>query len=259
MHRGGIIVNIKTASKYQINDYKKSIKIYYLVIMLIIVFFTVLDKVWGNEGNGSYNGFETSAIIFLFICGLNSFKGTFFMMLQNGVSRKSMFIGNSLSILTVGMVMAVLDRVISVSANLISKVIGGLAYVGFYDLAYSNRSAELNSIVFQLEAILITCIIYTTATVVGYFVTILYYRMNTALKVIVSIGVPASILFIIPLIDSMIFDGKIIAFTGKFFSFIFGGPEGNPNPYNILLVCVIGIIIVQGLTWLLVRKAVDKN
>lgn len=252
-------MNIKAATKYQLFDYKKSLKIYYLVIMLIIVFFTVLDKVWGNEGNGNFNGFETSTIIFLSICGLNSFKSSFLMMLQNGVSRKSMFIGNSLSILAVGMVMAVLDRVISVTANLISKAIGGLAYVGFYDLAYSNRCAELNNIVFQLEAILITWIIYTTATAAGYFITILYYRMNTALKVIVSIGVPASILFIIPLIDRMVFDGKIISFMGKFLVFIFGGPDGKPNPYNILLVCVIGTIIVQGLTWLLVRKAVDKN
>ena len=259
MHKGGIIVNIKAATKYQLNDYKKSLRVYYLVILLVITFLTLLDTIWGGNGDGTYNGFESSSIIFLFICGLNSFKTTFLMMLQNGTSRKSMFIGNITSILTVSFAMSVLDRILSLFANIIGNAIGGLSYSGLFDLLYSHRLENLNSFVFQLEIILLTWMVYTAVTIGGYFITILYYRMNTALKVIVSVGVPASILFIIPLLDYMVLDGKISALRNKFIYFIFGEPGANANPYSLLLACLLGIIIVQGLSWLLIKRAVDKN
>lgn len=252
-------MNIIAATKYQLNDYKKSMKIYYFVIMLIIIFFSVLDKMWGSEGNGTYNGFETSTAIFLFVCGLNSFKGTFLMMMQNGISRKSMFLGNTLSILTASFVMSILERILSFLANTIGNAIGGLSYNGLFNVAYGYRLDSLNSFAFQLELILVTWMVYATATLAGYFITILYYRMNTTLKVIVSVGVPASILFIIPLLDSMVFKGKLRALLNKLLTFIFGEPGGHANPYNMMLLCIIGSIIALGLSWLLLKKAVDKN
>lgn len=253
MHKGGSILNIKATTKYQLNDYKKSIKIYYFVIILIIVFFSVLDKMWGNDGDGAYNGFETSTAIFLFICGLNSFKGTFLMMIQNGVSRKSMFIGGTITILTTSMVMAVLDRFISSFANFISLAFDSLLYTGLFDMLYSYRLETHSSFIYQLELFLVTWMVYIVATAVGYFITILYYRMNKALKIFISIGIPVSVLFILPTLDTMVLDGWIDSLIVKFFSFIFERPSG------MILVCVLGSIIVLGLSWLLVRKAVDKN
>jgi len=211
-------VNIKAASKYQLKDYIKSLKIYYLVILLVIIFFTLLDKVWGGGGNGSYNGFEVTTAIFLFICGLNSFKITFLMMIQNGVSRKSMFISNAISILTASFLMAVLDRIMLLLVNTIGNAIGGISYNGLFDALYGYRldsHNSFNSFVVQLEIILATWMVYIVATVAGYFITTLYYRMNTTLKVIVSVGVPASVLFIMPLLDSLIFKGKISTFLDK--------------------------------------------
>ena len=259
MHEGGIIVNIKAATKYQLIDYIKSIKTYYFVILLVIIFFTLLDKVWGGGGDGSYNGFEVTTSIFLFVCGLNSFKTTFLMMMQNGISRKSMFISNAISILTASFLMAVLDRIMLLLVNTIGNTLGGLSYSGLFDAAYGYRLDSLNSFVFQLELILLTWMVYTVATVAGYFITTLYYRMNTALKVIVSVGVPASILFIIPMLDSMVFKGNISTLLNKIFSFIFGVPGGGAKPYNLILLCVLGSIIALGLSWLLVKRAVDKN
>lgn len=250
-------MNIKATTKYQLREYKKSLGSYYLIVLLIVVLFTVLDRMWGSEGSGSYNGFEFATIIFLFICGLNSFKGTFLMMMQNGISRKSMFIGASITFLSVSMLMSVIDRVIAMVVDLITKAIGGLSYEGFYDLVYSHRMPK--GILFELEGILVTCAMYAAAVTAGYFITTLYYRMNKALKVIVSVGVPVTLFFILPLVDSMFFNGIIGDLVLKLFYFIFGDFHGKANPYNMLLVCIISSIIALGLSWLLVKRAVDKN
>lgn len=252
-------MNIKATSKYQLNDFKKSLSTYYLVILLIIVFITVVDRIFGSNGSGNYNGFEFATVVFLFICGLNSFKDTFLMMLQNGVSRKSMFIGSSITFLSVSVLMTILDRAIASFGNLISNAIGGLSYTGFYDIIYSHRKLELNGLSYQLEALFITWMIYAAAVIVGYFITTLYYRMNKALKIIVSAGVPVTILFILPLLDSMVLGGKISVGVIKFFEFTFGSPGGKANPYNMLIVCIITIIAALLFSWLLVKRAVDKN
>lgn len=252
-------MNIKATTKYQLSDLKKSLGTYYLVILLVVVFFTLIDKLWGNDGSGTYNGFEFTTIIFLFVCGLNSFKGNFLMMIQNGISRKTMFIGASITFLSVSMFMSIIDRGLAIFIDLITKSIDGMYFKGFYDIIYSHRMASLSGILFELEAIFITFMMYIAAILAGYFITTLYYRMNKALRVIVSVGVPVTIIFILPLTDGMVFNGGIGNLISKLFAFIFGESGSNPSPYNMLLVCAVGSIIALGLSWLLVKKAVDKN
>ena len=105
-------MDIKATTKYQINEYIKSIKIFYLVVILVIALFGVLINTSASSNFRSTGGIEGSAMIFLFILGLNSFKETFLMMLQNGTTRKSMFIGRLLTISVTSVFMAVVDRFI---------------------------------------------------------------------------------------------------------------------------------------------------
>lgn len=249
-------MNIKVATKYQINEYAKAIKTYYLIVILVMAFFGAVSML-NKTGSSGFSGIEGSSMIFLFILGLNSFKDTFLMMLQNGITRKSMFIGRIITIFATGFKMAVIDRFIVNLGGLLNDMSDRITFKGMFESFFAERAESLNIVLFNLEVILITASVYIAAMVAGCFITTAYYRMSKMLKIAVSIGVPTSILIVLPMLDSAVFKGKIAVTMGKFFGFIFGGRTGNP--YNLLLSCVVFAVIGLGLTWLLIRKAVEKN
>lgn len=250
-------MNIKAATKYQIKEYIKSIKIFYLVVALVIALFGVLVITTSSSSFTSTAGIEGSAMIFLFILGLNSFRETFLMMLQNGITRKAMFIGRLITILTTSVLMAVADRFIVNIGGLLNDMSESFQISGMYEMIFDKRAESLHIIVMNLEAILITIGVYAAAMVTGYFITTAYYRMSKVLKLVVSIGLPTSLFILLPVLDFAVFGGRVSVAFGKFFEFVFGGKIGNP--YNLLLTCMLIVIVGIGLAWLLIRKAVDKK
>lgn len=250
------MMDIIVATKYQLKEYIKSVKIFYLVRALVITFFGVISiSESGNFENSI--GVEGSTIIFLFILGLNSFRETFLMILQNGSTRKAMFIGRLITILITSVFMAVLDRFIVNVVGLLSDLSVSNLVNGIYESLYEKRAGSLHIVVMNLEAILISIGIYAAVMVAGYFITTAYYRMSKIMKIVVSIGVPISFVILLPVLDSLVFGGRVSVVLGRFFRLVFGGKAGNP--YNLLLTCILFIAAGVGLTWLLIRKAVEKN
>jgi len=209
------------------------------------------------RGNGTYTlgGYEFLTCIFLFIVGISSFKEIFLMMLQNSISRKTMFISKLITILGMSFALAVLDRIIILVGSLLTNITENIEIYGFYDRAFKARMASLNQVLSNLEAIFITIFVYMAVTLTGYFIGVAYYKMNKTLKLIVSIGVPATVFVFLPIFDSMFFGGNLAKFILKAIQFIFNGI----NPYNLLLVCSGVITVCIVLCWLLVRKAVGKR
>lgn len=153
--------------------------------------------------------------------------------------------------------MAVIDRIIVNLAGLLNNIIDRFYISGMYEMIFEKRANSLNVFAMNLEAILTTLAVYTVAMIGGYLITTAYYRMNKALKIIVSIGVPLLFFILLPLLDTTIFNGKIFIAIEKIMKFVFGGETGNP--YNLLLSCVLIVVVGVGLSWLLIRKAVEKN
>ncbi len=250
-------MNLKAATKYQIYDYIKSIRIFYLVVFLVIVFFGTIASVSSSGNFQGMGSIEWSAMIFLFVLGLNSFKETFLMMLQNSTSRKMMFISRLITIGITSASMAVIDRIIVNLAGLISNANERFEIGGMYEMLFDKRAASMNIVLLNLEAILITITVYVAAIIAGYFITTAYYRMNKLWKTVVSIGLPSTFLVLLPLLDVAAFDGKVSAAIQKIIIFVFGGKTGNP--YNLFLSCILFSAVGIGLSWLLIRKAVEKN
>lgn len=245
-------MRVKSVIKYQSHDYIKAARGYYLTFIGITVFFGLILR-----GRGTYTigGYEFLTCIFLFVVGLSSFKEFFLMMLQNSISRKTMFISKLITILFMGLILAVSDRIIILIGKLLSNISENIEILGFYDRVFKSRMSLLNPVVSNLEAIFITIFTYIAVTLVGYFVGINYYKMNKTLKLFVSIGVPATLFVLLPLFDSMFFGGNLSKFILKAIQFIFNGK----NPYNLLLVCVGVIAVCIVLCWLLIRRAVGKD
>ncbi|TAH65516.1 MAG: hypothetical protein EWM47_11135 [Anaerolineaceae bacterium] len=251
------MMNIKAATKYQLNEYIKSVRIFYLVVILVTLFFGGIVNFGDSSNVNMMGGTEMSTAIFLFVLGLNSFKETFLMMLQNSTTRKTMFVSRLIAVLATGVSMAIIDRFIISFAKLFTYVNENYQVSGMYEMVFQNRAESLHTVIMNLEAILITIGVYIAAIIAGYFITTAYYRMNKILKVAVSVGVPVTLFFLLPIIDMSVYDGKISRAIGKLFAFVFGGESGNP--YNLLISCLLFSVVGIGLSWLLIRKAVEKN
>ena len=131
-------MNMKAAVKYQLNEFKYSVIIYYIVIACIMTFTFIMF--FATKSQSESNGFEVATLIFLFVCGLNSFKENFRFFLQNGSSRKKLFVSQMLSMLVVSAGMSVVDRGICLVGQGVSSLSDKFTYRGFLDLIYTSHA-----------------------------------------------------------------------------------------------------------------------
>lgn len=250
-------MNLKTATLYQVKDYKNSVLIYYLVVVSVVTFFLITISVGDSSNFTSTGGIESATSIFLFVAGLNSFKESFLMLMQNGISRKTMFISRVISVGILSVIMACTDRILIFLMGLVNTGNGRFEISGLYEHFFAEHAAGRNVLQRGVEGILLAIVLYLASVAFGYFITAAYYRMSKALKIAVSVGVPVGIFLVLPVIDATVAGGRIGRFIAKALRFIFC--FGEADPYNLILSCIGVFIVFFTLSWLLVRKAVEKN
>lgn len=253
-------MNLKASLKYQLSDCRNPIIIFYIVIaaLLTLAFTTHILFSDMYSGTTSMNGMGLAATIFIFIAGMNSFKETFRMFLQNGVSRRTLFISQLLSGLIVSFIMTVIGSIYTIIGKSLAAHFDRLYFRSFIEMIYSDRYAsESVSIQMLIESLLFYTMMLTAALMAGYFITVLYYRLNKGGKIAVSVGVPVFLFILLPIIDTL-FGGfaiysaliKIALSVSDFY---------QTSPYCGLLINTLVFILFSGLSWLLMRKAAAKN
>ncbi|HPZ21907.1 MAG TPA: hypothetical protein PKV05_02630 [Bacillota bacterium] len=245
---------MKSAMIYQIAEMKKSLLIYYAIMLfLLLASFLTTEVFFHFSANGTtINGIEISSMIFIFVCGLNSFKEPFRMFLQNGLSRKTLFLSYLCSLLPVSGVMAIIDT----SIGAIGRSLGSYqsAFHEFYRQYFpAVGPGQVFIVVFALSLML-----YTTSALTGYFITSLYYRMSKGLKLLVSIGVPVLLIIVLPIVDMGYANGVISRSIGEIL-LLASGVKAGYNPLYPLGSCIILSSVLAGLTYLLQRRAVIKE
>jgi hypothetical protein len=251
-------MNLNASIKYQVNENKSSIIIYYIVILAVIllsmtghIFFPNVIVISGNT-----NGFELSTMIFLFIAGMNSFRETFCMLVQNSISRKTIFITRLISTGIIGAGMALADRLLVSIGKLLQPDNPSFAITSLHEALYQRNAGGFGNAV---EGLLFATVSYITVWLLGYFITVGYYRMSKGGKITVSIAVPVSLFVVLPILDDTVFQGGIGRFLGRLASFLFGFSGATPNPYAGMLSLLLISAAFSGFAWLMIRKAVVKN
>ncbi|HHX60064.1 MAG TPA: hypothetical protein GX707_04910 [Epulopiscium sp.] len=241
----------KKAIKYQMFEMKKAIITYY-GIMLAMYMIPIIFLSVGTSG-GRVSGMETTTVVFLFIIGLNSLKETFGMFLQNGLSRKTLFYSYTIKTMIVSMIMALISNI---SGTL------GEAFYNFDSLfmqIYRGRYlTEISPLVRFIDTFLWMTFLYMVAAMLGYFIIILYYRMNDKLKIIVSVGVPTFFIIGIPLIEYNWTNGAISRGIFSFVAYTSGYTNGY-NPYYFMATSAVVLVVLGGLSYLLLKKAIVKT
>jgi hypothetical protein len=255
-------MNLNLSVKYQLHDSKKPLVVFYSVLFLstlIIILLTGFSKNSVVSVKGSLQGLEMASAVFLFVAGLTSFREIFRLFVQNGVSRKALFLGRLITVACISMGMSLIDNMAARFFRAILPAGGRLEYMSLFEMLYGSRYASRSSGFLRLfEGILLMFTIYVGLSMIGYFITTLYYRMQKGTKIAVSIGVPAFLFILLPMVDSYVFGGALGRAIEKFLLFAFGFLNGA-NPYYAMVTMLLIFAVFSGLSWLLVRKAVVKD
>lgn len=249
--------------KYQLRTYKFPLIRFYIAIAAIMamLFLSARKFFGGNEiaGSMTISSMEFATIIFLFICGMAAFKETFELWIQNGVTRKTAFISKMYSMVILGTIMAVLDRGLFWAENQVVAPYESLSIHNMFDTMYSIRYAHgaVHTIFQQIEMLLFSICLYICILTIGYFLTILFYRVSSRLKILIAVGLPVGIFIVIPMMDAMIFQGAFTNALAKAASFAFGLQHGG-NPYFGMVTCLLGAALLGTGSWLLIRRATVK-
>lgn len=248
-------LQIKTPLKYQLNNYKHVILIMYLCVYLITLLIFILHRL-----NFSVSGsnFELVSATTVFVVGLNSFKDHFKFFSANGVSRKSQFFSTVAALGILSAIFALIDTInnilfahFTVNSTLFLQIYG--SRFGF-DIS-KNHIHTMPQIV--LETFLWLVFFYFFLSIVGLFITTLYYRMNKGLKIAVSIVVLV-LLNTLPALDLYLSGGKVSSFLVSAGNAAMGFSNGY-NPYIGMCSMLIFAVIFAALDFLLARKAAIKK
>lgn len=255
----------KSAVTYQLIDMKKPVFIFYVILLCILIFGFIVPRgnmvsINGSSGNGSsgFSGIEFATVIFLFVCGLNSFKELFRLFMQNGISRKTIFVSRIATMLAVCTGMAVIDKIVLVLGKFISGINLRIIYKGLFEMIYAKQVNQISSLQMHFEGFFFNLCLYLAAMSIGYFITIGFYRMNKTAKIVVAISVPMVLFSGIPFLDAALLNGVMMNALHNASSFAFGFQNGG-NPYFGIVTLLLISTVFCIFSWLMVQRAVIKD
>ncbi len=180
----------KSIVKYYLYELKNSILTFYFIMLQGCIATYIIYKL--SDGKVYSTGIELATIIFIFVLGLNLFKSQFLFLIQNGVTRKANFIGFVASTPVV-IVFAIIDSFVSIIMHNLT------GYESIFNTLYGS-TIQGYGLMYIFKSILFLTVIYGSFLMLGYFITTLYYAMNKAMKIIVSVGVPVFVFIVLPII-----------------------------------------------------------
>lgn len=241
-------------AKMNIEGVMKSSIIYYCIFVCVMIFLISIS----TEGT-TMSGLEISTVIFLFVCGLNSFKSNFYFAKSNGISRKTFIKGILISSIPIALVMSIMDIII----NRISSIF--IENATFYDMSYGNLLGDSgrlyegiwlqsNSLATIFNTILFQFSFCLLAYVVGIVINMIYYRSNKYIKILVSVTPVIIIIFNTTL---PIRNPRLAMKLNEFLDYIFGFDPSNV--FACITTFLVCIVVLSGIAFLLIRKAVIKE
>lgn len=249
-------MRLKSIVKYNISSIKSALMIYYSIFIAVCVSLILISE--NSNESISSSGLEISSVIFIFIAGLNLFKENFFFMKSNNVTRKEFLYGAAIPMIPVVLLMSIADIVINRIYNLFIKSPTN------YDMIYtslrnekwflSTNWVQSNSIETLFNTFMFQVTVYLAFFSFGFLVTIIYYKCNKFMKIVVSIF-PIMLFNLIGIIR--MFYPNFMINMNKFIEVIFG--LNNQNIYAAISTFIAIFIILIGIARLLTRKAIIKQ
>lgn len=232
----------------------KAAIIYYFIFICVIIGLIAV-----SDGRSTLSGIEVSTVIFIFVCGLNSFKSNFYFAKSNGVSRKTFIKELLISSVPIALVMSIIDIIINRINNIFIKnpTFYDMAYgnsVGYISKIYDGSWVQSNSLNTIFNTILFQFSLCLLAYVVGIVINMIYYRANKYVKVLVS-AIPVALIILKGNLSMR--NPSLTLRINEFTDYIFGF---NPsNVFACITTFLVFTVVLSAIAFLLIRKATIKE
>lgn len=238
---------MKLASKYYLNSLRNSLLVAFGVILGLslstgIFFWTISD----GEGEYSISGFEITFMIFTLVSGLVSFRESFWFFQQNSTSRKSQFIGWTVSLLSLSAAEAILAILSGRGLGLFFN------YMGIFSQLYGTSHG---SFLLLVQEFLWVCMICLFVGWLGFAISLLYYQLSKIGKILVSILVPGSLFILLPMADQHFLHGGYAWLLKGLAMLMTGYLPGGIYPMVPVISALVGSAVLAALSWLMMRRA----
>lgn len=240
-------MNIKKVIQYQFIDVGRAILVYYLIILGIMLFggsFVLIT----TSGDISFNGTGFSASFFCFIAGLYMFREYFYLFCQNGVSRKTIFLGTLSFILLGSIFMTIIETIFVYAVRIFSDE--RIYYMHFMDFYPAFAADAFPGAQITIDLLLCFLLLLTCFSA-GYLIATLFYRSNKFLKITIAAGLPILIVVVFPILAYLF--PRAAAACGKLILTIFGFESGNPLYAMATLVITTGFLNI--VNYFVIRRA----
>ena len=238
-------MKINASTKFHIYSTKISILIFYIIMIISGLLTFMLSLLF--DGDTKFGGVSEASIIFLFVVGICSFTGPFKMMLQNGVSRNELWKSFLKSSTIIASTMSAIDLLLTGIYSV---------FVNVEPLSIVISSAYIdNGILKIVNTFFLQIVLYTLALSFGYFIRLVYYRLNKLGRTIISISVPAFLIIGLPMIDKYILNpmNYSLSHTTDFFKW-----TTEPSKFYGLPILYIYLIATIAVFSLINRKLIQK-
>ena len=253
-------MKLKAAVKYRMEETRKALLTFFAILVAITaalgvgaVSISVPDHI-----DISLSGGETASVIFVFVLGLCAFKETFRLLLQNGLSRRTMFLSYVITALLVSGAMSILVNLLNAFGKVLSAGHPNLHFAYMTEVMYGDRYQAAGQAQVFLESLLFFFFLFAFAMTAGYLITTGFYRLSRAGRIAAGVGIPVFLLIVLPIFDGLIMGGRISIFVFETFIRAFG-LGGAQNPFIAMGSCLLGFVVFSGLEWLLARRAVIRD
>lgn len=248
-------MKLKQSIRYQLADFIGPVIVYYGVVVALHVV-ACLAWIFGSIRFYMGAGLSAFSTVFLFICGLCSFHDNLPMHLQNGVSRKTMYIAWLAVTGIVSAFMAAADTVLAVLINLLDLPIWGYGSANlFFTLFDLDGLAFGQTLVNTLFSILFSFVLLALAMTLGYFIVVFFYRLPVKLRIVVGACAGFLLFFGLPgakILDTNLLGEGLRAFFRQYLEpvleFIW------ENPFALMGTWAVAAVVLSALSWLLMRR-----
>ncbi len=247
-------MNILSSYKFQVKSHLKPIVIFFSIIAVLDIISVAMSF---DLVDINISGQEIGVFIFSFVMGISIFSENFHMLIQNGISRKSMYIGRIAAVLTVSAICSVLQLVVSRLFNLVLEGIGNSPSTSFCEILYKDYFAGTGYIAGLFTDFLLTFSLILALTSVGYFIGTLMYRLPKYGKYLFWGALWVVCMIVVPALEYLFFDGAIWNALFNFVLFVTG--IGSGNPFVLPISCGVVFAVFSAATWfILCRLPVKK-
>lgn len=235
------------AFRYSLWGYLRSSAGFYavmVIITLLLVFYVPLRKSsWGVD----FNVYGVAATICAFVVGIASIRDDLRLLTQNGVSRRTGFLSELLSVLTFATVLSAAGELLT---GLCQLILAGNSHVfvgDWYQLFYLRGNYSMLSFSAHLMSGLLNTAFAFSGCLGGVFFSLLFWRLSRLWKIAAGISIPVLINGIPWLLYQLhISLMPLVRFL-------------MTSPWNLIAFLLLLSGVTAGINWLLLRRAVIKS